>query len=57
MLSESEVASYLDDNPEFLEEYVLKNVPQDTIEKWTIRKARQYNKCKHNPINPFPICP
>ena len=44
--SESEVKSYLDANPDFLEDYVLRNIPQDTIEKWTVRKAAEYNKCK-----------
>ena len=45
-ISESEVKSYLNANPDFLEDYVLRNIPQDTIEKWTIRKVAQYNKCK-----------
>ena len=44
--NESEVKSYLDANPDFLEDYVLRNISQDTIEKWTIRKAAEYNKCK-----------
>ena len=46
MTNESEVKGYLDANPDFLEDYVLRNIPQDTIEKWTIRKARQFDKCK-----------
>ena len=35
-----QVASYLAANPEFLEKYVLKNVELETLEKWTIRRAR-----------------
>ena len=45
-LDDHEVAAYLDSNPDFLENYVLSNVSQDTLEKWTIRKARRYSNSK-----------
>jgi hypothetical protein len=38
---QQQVASYLSSNPEFLENYVLSNVDLETLERWTIRKAKQ----------------
>ena len=40
LLISGQVASYLAANPEFLENYVLNNVDLDTLERWTIRRAR-----------------
>ena len=41
---QQQVTAYLASNPEFLESYVLNNVDLDTLERWTIRKARKNNK-------------
>ena len=37
---EQQIAAYLSSNPNFLEKYVLRNVDLDTLERWTIRRAR-----------------
>ena len=38
--NDRQVASYLAANPDFLERYVLRNVDVETLERWTIRRAR-----------------
>ena len=37
---EQQIAAYLASNPNFLEKYVLRNIDLDTLERWTIRRAR-----------------
>lgn len=41
---QQQVTSYLESNPEFLENYVLNHVDLETLERWTIRKARHIQK-------------
>ena len=36
-----QVAGYLAQNPDFLEKYVLNHVDLETLERWTIRRARR----------------
>ena len=36
-----QVAGYLAANPDFLEKYVLNHVDLETLERWTIRRARR----------------
>ena len=40
---QQQVSAYLASHPEFLESYVMNNVDMETMERWTIRKARQFN--------------
>ncbi len=35
------VSSYLNDNPLFLDKYVLSNVNQDQVERWLAQKSHQ----------------
>jgi hypothetical protein len=37
------VATYLHDNPEFLDRYVIKHVGHEQVEKWLTKKAGQHN--------------
>ena len=41
---QQQMTSYLESNPEFLENYVLANVDLETLERWIIRKARNLQK-------------
>ena len=43
-LSRKEVWEFLRYNKEMLEEYVLEEVPQDSLERWIIRKAKTVRK-------------
>ena len=40
---QQQVSAYLASHPDFLENYVMNNVDMETMERWTIRKARQFN--------------
>ena len=41
---QQQISAYLGSNPEFLEQYVLNHVDLETLERWTIRKAKAKNK-------------
>ena len=41
---QQQISAYLGSNPEFLEQYVLNHVDLETLERWTIRKAKTKNK-------------
>ena len=43
-LNKESVFEFLRYNKELLEEYVIKEVSQDTLERWTIRKAKVIKK-------------
>ena len=45
---EQQIAAYLSSNPNFLEKYVLKNVDLETLERWTIRRARNLQNQNQN---------
>ena len=42
-----QITTFLDSNPEFLENYVMANVDLETLERWTIRRARRINQMEH----------
>jgi hypothetical protein len=42
-----QITTFLDSNPEFLENYVMSNVDLETLERWTIRRARRINQMDH----------
>jgi hypothetical protein len=50
-LPQDQVTSYLQDNPEFLEKYVLSHVSQDQLERWIIRRAHNQKQNKHKNSN------
>ena len=37
------VSTYLHDNPEFLDQYVMSHVSHDLVERWLQKKNRQHN--------------
>lgn len=51
-LDEEAVRNFLRANPVFLEDYVMKHVDQDRLERWLIRKTRKLkNKGGKKPAN------
>lgn len=51
-LDEEAVRNFLRSNPVFLEDYVMKHVDQDRLERWLIRKTRKLkNKGAKKPGN------
>ena len=40
-LDEESIRNFLRANPSFLEDYVMKHVDQDRLERWLIRKTRK----------------
>ncbi|CAH1773312.1 unnamed protein product [Owenia fusiformis] len=43
-LTPDAVTSFLNDNPEFLEKYVVRNVNSDQLERWIIKRTQNANK-------------
>nr|XP_006817445.1 PREDICTED: probable 3',5'-cyclic phosphodiesterase pde-5-like [Saccoglossus kowalevskii] len=41
-----QVKSFLNDNPAFLEDYILNNVNQEDLERWMIRRAQRLSNAK-----------
>lgn len=51
-MDEEAVRNFLRANPVFLEDYVMKHVDQDRLERWLIRKTRKLkNKGGKKPAN------
>ncbi|XP_064626928.1 probable 3',5'-cyclic phosphodiesterase pde-5 isoform X4 [Lineus longissimus] len=54
-LHQDQVTSYLQDNPEFLEKYVLSHVSQDQLERWIIRRSHHQKQNKHKNSNDLSV--
>ncbi|XP_071964651.1 probable 3',5'-cyclic phosphodiesterase pde-5 isoform X3 [Antedon mediterranea] len=47
-LMREQVKTYLNDNPDFVEEYVLNNINQSQLEKWTAKYLTKHDNSHHH---------